>query len=58
MGVDDDVIRPLFDYRYERDSIDIRSLTKQMCTASAHAREAVASFIRDNYKVDQRDDGM
>jgi hypothetical protein len=57
IGLDDTVMGALFNDNNFSD-VDIISLTTHMRTASALAREAVASFIRDNYKADQRDDGM
>ena len=40
-----------------RTDIDLVSLIENMRTASAQARDAVASFIRDSYNVDQHEDG-
>ena len=60
IGDDDDVVRALLglswqDYRSQK--IDVKALVDNMCLASALARAAISSYIKDNYKVEQSEKG-
>ncbi len=55
MGADDDVLRALFGYGKVPDNI--RDVASNMVAASREARDTIASFIRENYEIGEREDG-
>jgi hypothetical protein len=56
MGADDDILRALFNYG-DMPS-DVHEIASNMITASRQARKTIAAFIRENYGIGEREDGM
>jgi hypothetical protein len=55
---DDDLIRKLFDYKYSiYEKNDKTAVLRDMGKGVRSARKSIAKFIKDNYKIEEKDSG-